>query len=78
MFVCTTTSTAAWEMLGGCLDTLRTQHAKALPDAAVVRNTLISGGLIVAMLACTYTIMIRAAMRQVAARPQPAMAGEVA
>jgi len=75
-FVCFTTSTAAWEILGGCIDTLRTQHAKALPDMGVVRNTLISGGLIVAMLACTYIIMIGGVMRQMASRPQPAADAE--
>jgi len=70
IFVCTTTSTAAWEMLGGCIETLRTQYAKALPDAGLVRNTLISASLIVAMLACTYIIMMRGVMRQAVAQRQ--------
>ena len=57
LLVATTTTTAAVEMLFGDQTTLSTQFAKAKPDYAVVTSTLISAGLIVAMLVCTYVIV---------------------
>ena len=56
LFVATTTTTAAVEMLVGHQITLTTQLAKSAPDYGVVTSVLISAGLIVAMLVCTYTI----------------------
>jgi carbon starvation protein len=56
LLVATTTTTAAIEMLFGHQTTLSTQFAKANPDYAIVTSTLISAGLIVAMLLCTAII----------------------
>jgi carbon starvation protein len=63
LFVATTTTTAALEMLYGHGVTLQTQWAKAVPDAKVVTGALTSGGLILAMLLCTYTILTATAIR---------------
>ena len=57
LLVATTTTTAAVEMLFGDQTTLSTQFAKAKPDYVVVTSTLISAGLIVGMLVCTYVIV---------------------
>jgi carbon starvation protein len=63
LFVATTTTTAALEMLYGHCLTLSTQWAKATPDARIVSNALISGGLLVAMVLCTYVILAMAALK---------------
>ena len=57
VFVATTTTTAAVEMLVGHQLTLSTQLAKSAPDYRVVTSVLISAGLIVGMLVCTYVIV---------------------
>ena len=57
VFVATTTTTAAIEMLVGHQLTLGTQLAKSVPDYGVVTSVLISAGLIVGMLVCTYVIV---------------------
>ena len=63
LFVATTTTTAALEMLYGHGLTLSTQLAKATPDTKIVTNAIISGGLIVAMVGCTYVILAMAAVK---------------
>jgi carbon starvation protein len=57
VFVATTTTTAAVEMLVGHQLTLSAQLAKRAPDYGVVTSVLISAGLIVGMLVCTYVIV---------------------
>jgi carbon starvation protein len=57
VFVATTTTTAAVEMLVGHQLTLSTQLAKSAPDYGVVTSVLISAGLIVGMMVCTYVIV---------------------
>jgi carbon starvation protein len=64
IFVATTTTTAAVEMLVGHQLTLSTQLAKNTPDYGVVMSVLISAGLILGMLVCTYTI-VGAGLRRV-------------
>jgi carbon starvation protein len=63
LFVCTTTSAAAMEMLYGYGLTISTQLAKTTPDPTTLRNAIISGSLLLAMIGCTYLIMAAAAMR---------------
>ncbi len=63
IFVATTTTTAAIEMLVGHQLTLSTQLAKSAPDYGVVTSVLISAGLIVGMLVCTYVIVGTAVKR---------------
>jgi carbon starvation protein len=64
LFVATTTTTAAVEMLVGHQLTLSTQLAKSVPDYGVVVSVLISAGLIVGMLVCTY-IIVGAGIRRI-------------
>jgi carbon starvation protein len=64
IFVATTTTTAAVEMLVGHQLTLSTQLAKNTPDYGVVTSVLISAGLILGMLVCTYTV-VGAGLRRV-------------
>jgi carbon starvation protein len=63
LFVATTTTTAAIEMLFGHQITLSTQLAKARPDHPIITSTLVSAGLILAMLLCTYIIVLVSATR---------------
>jgi carbon starvation protein len=63
LVVATTTTTAALELLIGHCTTLATQWAKSSPDPKIVTSSLISGSLIVAMLACTYVILVIGAVR---------------
>jgi len=57
IFVATTTTSAALEMLYGHQLTISAQLAKVKPDYAILSSAAISAGLIVAMLVCTYTIV---------------------
>jgi carbon starvation protein len=63
LLVATTTTTAAMEMLYGHQVTITTQLGKQSPDYATVTSALISAGLIVAMLVCTYVIVWAGLMR---------------
>jgi carbon starvation protein len=63
IFVSTTTTTAALEMLYGHWLTLTTQWAKPTPDAKIVTGAMISGGLILGMTFCTYAILTAAAVK---------------
>jgi carbon starvation protein len=63
IFVATTTTTAALEMLYGHQLTISAQLAKVKPDYAILSSAAISAGLIVAMLICTYTIVTAGMMR---------------
>jgi carbon starvation protein len=71
LFVATTTTTAAMEMLYGHQLTISTQMAKAKPDYVELTRACISAGLIVAMLICTYTIIVAGLRRVLAGRPMP-------
>jgi len=64
MLVMTTTSTAAVEILSGKLDGLRAAKAvKVDADWALIRGSVITGALLVAMLSCTLVILAAAAWR---------------
>jgi carbon starvation protein len=67
IFVAITTTSAALEMLYGHQLTIGAQLAKVKPDYAVLSSALISAGLIVAMLVCTYTIVGAGVMRVMSA-----------
>jgi carbon starvation protein len=78
LFVATTTTTAALEMLSGHWLTISTQLSKPLADRAILTSAIISGSLIVAMLGCTYLIIGAGIARilPVLARPaEPLVAG---
>jgi carbon starvation protein len=77
LFVATTTTTAALEMLYGHWLTIGTQLSKAAADRAVLSSAAISAGLIVAMLVCIYTIIAAGIVRIlpiVSTRPEPVVA----
>jgi carbon starvation protein len=64
--VMTTTSTAAIQILMGKIDGIQTQWAKqtlTAAEAALLRNSVITASLLVAMLACTFVIVIAAGMK---------------
>ncbi|MDP9173291.1 MAG: carbon starvation protein A [Planctomycetota bacterium] len=63
LVIATTTTTAGLELLFGHYATLATQMAKPSPDQKIMLAAAISGSLIVAMLACTYTILAAGAAR---------------
>jgi carbon starvation protein len=78
LFVATTTTTAALEMLNGHWLTISTQLAKPLADRAILTGAIISGSLIVAMLGCTYLIIgagIARILPVLARPPAPLVAG---
>jgi len=58
-----TTTTAALELLVGHWATVATQLHKTTPNATLLANSLISGGLILAMLGCAYVVIFTAAVR---------------
>jgi carbon starvation protein len=58
MFVATTTTTAALELIDGYWLTISTQLAKASPDHVVLTNAIISGSLMALMVGCAYLIII--------------------
>jgi carbon starvation protein len=82
LWVATTTTTAALEMLYGHQLTISTQLGKAQPDYAIVSSAGTSAALIVAMLVCTYTIVLAGARRiwvgltPAAEGPAPEVRGE--
>jgi carbon starvation protein len=61
--VMSTTGTAAVQMLNGQVATLLTQWSKADPDWKLIRDSLITGSLIVAMLTCTAIVIISGAAK---------------
>jgi carbon starvation protein len=61
--VLTTTSSAGIEMISSHVTTLRTQFAKPTPDWTVALNSMVQGGLIVAMLLCAFIIIAAGAAR---------------
>jgi carbon starvation protein len=71
MLVATTTTTAAMEMLYGHWLTISTQLSKPLADHTILTNALISSGLIVAILVCTYTIIAAGIARILPVRTRP-------
>jgi carbon starvation protein len=71
MLVATTTTTAALEMLYGHWLTISTQLSKPLADHTILTNALISSGLIVAILVCTYTIIAAGIARIVPVMTRP-------
>jgi carbon starvation protein len=77
LLVATTTTTAALEMLNGHWLTISTQWAKAAPDYALIRTAAISGGLIIAMLGCTFTILLTGVRRIWPGPPMPRASGPV-
>jgi carbon starvation protein len=66
LVVMTTTSTAAVQILLGKIVGIQTQLAKqtlTAAESALLRNSVITASLLVAMLACTFVIVIAAGMK---------------
>jgi len=63
LFVCTTTSSAAVELLNKFITGFTTQWNSPTPDQKVLINSAVTSVAIIAMLVCTYIIMLAAAMR---------------
>ena len=63
LFVATTTTTAALELLNGYWVTISTQLAKPVPDHVILTNAIISGSLMAFVVGGTYLIMICGAIR---------------
>ena len=61
--VTTTTSTAALQNIGSYWTTFSTQRRLAVPDWKLISNSLISGGLTLAMLVSAYVVIIAAMKR---------------
>ncbi len=61
--VTTTTSTAALQNIGSYWTTFSTQRQLAVPDWKLISNSLISGGLTLAMLVSAYVVIIAAMKR---------------
>jgi hypothetical protein len=77
VFVAITTTTAALEMLYGHQLTIGAQMAKAKPDYAILSSAVISAGLILAMLVCTYTIVGAGVLRMMAGSKAAGIVPEV-
>jgi carbon starvation protein len=63
MVVMTTTSTAAVEILALKIGTIKTQWVSSSPDAAMLRGSVITAGLLIAMMVSTLVILAAAAWR---------------
>ncbi|HTL31074.1 MAG TPA: carbon starvation protein A [Tepidisphaeraceae bacterium] len=63
LFVCTTTSTAAVQLLNKFILGFTTQWNSPTPDRTMMINSLVTSIAIVAMLTCTYIIILAAALR---------------
>jgi carbon starvation protein len=61
--VMTTTFTASMQMMFKHYNTLATQFAKPVVDRGVVFNSLVQGGLTLAMFVCTLVVLVSVAMR---------------
>jgi carbon starvation protein len=76
LVVAGTTTTAALELLSRHWTTFATQWGNGMRDVKVMTNAAISGGLIVAMLACTAIIVASAAIR-ICRAPQTSRPGRI-
>jgi carbon starvation protein len=63
LLVCTTTSTAGLQLLNKFITGFTTQWNSPTPDQKVLINSAVTSIAIIAMLVCTYIIILAAAMR---------------